>query len=175
MFGYREIWNDDRHGINQELATLKKTFPDQQWIVFTDYIGDELKTMLNDMHFYNANVETLFINDIYLIKDLGNIFSSLRYSMVSSPTRLQGKQAIMFTSHFRNATIRAEKLKEVVDLKFRDYDYHEQEPKRVQIRQDFINKKFDVLLSGTFAYKSDKAFKEFVHDRIRKKNIVIAL
>lgn len=49
------MWNRDYPGYNKELKTLKNLYPQQKWILFTDYEGaryDEMRTALdlNDAH-----------------------------------------------------------------------------------------------------------------------------
>lgn len=51
------MWKDDFNGYNPELATLKKFFPEQEWIVFTDYNDDDLKQMRNELHLNDAKIE----------------------------------------------------------------------------------------------------------------------
>lgn len=59
MYAYREVREKDFPGYNQELSKLKKSFPEQKWIIFTDYDDQKFEIMCKDLHLKDAKVTDL--------------------------------------------------------------------------------------------------------------------
>lgn len=46
----------DFPGYNSHLPRLKKLFPNQKWIVFTDYDDEKFQILLTDLHMNNPKI-----------------------------------------------------------------------------------------------------------------------
>lgn len=173
---FSEIWDADKDHDYFKLEELKRNFPEQKWIFFTDYNDSKLKTMRNKLHLKNAIVKNFFINEIHRFIDCNT--DCVKYPRVFEPAFSQEKQVILLVHNSETSKKIQIKLKEKLKVEvYEDKDKDEDEVKNTAeiIRKRFENANFHLLLATSDMYSSDANFEEFVHDQIKNKKVVIGL
>lgn len=186
LFVYREV-KEDCPKVDPALKTLREKFPQQKWIVLTDYDDDKWKCMRKDLDLNNAKVkdhrDVIYRMNVTQIKEKMSIYVESTLSP-KDPVRasggFEGKQAILLVHHtyeFNYAYMvpNAKEMEKNPELTYRVYRYEIEGNEKEKIRNDFENGRFQFLLATPNMYAVNDDFKYFFHDQIIKENILIGV